>query len=121
MRDPTGEVPRTDVLSTTAFVLPTPSTVNVHGEHRSNATHESTTDPEARLFRRTMFRPTVRTTKFAAPTRYVADSRENVTLRAITADLTMRLSRKYRSDRRPTTVSLGMKRALPKPDVIGDE
>jgi transposase len=27
-------------------------TVNFHGQHRSNATHESTTDPEARLFRK---------------------------------------------------------------------
>src|SRR5881392_2771619 len=27
-------------------------TVNFHGERRSNATHESTTDPEARLFRK---------------------------------------------------------------------
>jgi hypothetical protein len=27
-------------------------TVNFHGERRSNATHASTTDPEARLFRK---------------------------------------------------------------------
>src|SRR5262249_56994139 len=27
-------------------------TVNFHGERRSNATHESTTDPDARLFRK---------------------------------------------------------------------
>ncbi len=27
-------------------------TVNFHGERRSNATHESTTDPEARLARK---------------------------------------------------------------------
>ena len=27
-------------------------TVNFHGEKRSNATHESTTDPEARLARK---------------------------------------------------------------------
>ena len=42
-KEPTGDPPSDD---------PSNPTVDFHGEKRSNATHQSTTDPEARLFKK---------------------------------------------------------------------